>query len=79
LSIVELAVIKHFCKECAMEEPKKNKREFLSIYWKCCSVYSRIYKRPDKGVYEGFCPRCRAPLSVPIGEGGTKQRSFIAE
>lgn len=54
------------------------KKAFLSIYWKCCHVYSRIYKNKSQTAYEGYCPRCRSFVSVPIGSEGTHQRTFIA-
>jgi len=52
---------------------------FISIYWKCCGVYSRIYKDKSGATYEGRCPRCGAFLSVPVGAGGTTRRMFIAD
>ena len=60
-------------------DPQKKARRFLSIYWRCCHVYSRIYPNRAATAYEGNCPRCRSFLQVPIGEGGTQQRSFMAE
>jgi len=66
-----------------MDEKKSNssqeKRPFISIYWKCCNVFSRVYKNSTGDCYEGRCPRCRSLLRVPIGSGGVNQRSFIAE
>lgn len=61
------------------EVQSKRERRFLSIYWKCCHVYSRVYQNKAKTAYEGRCPRCQGFLKVPIGSGGTSQRSFIAE
>jgi hypothetical protein len=60
----------------AAEQP--GPRRWLGIHFACCGVYARIYKHPTKPRYEGHCPRCNAPLSVPIGEGGTPQRFFEA-
>ncbi len=58
---------------------RTQKRPYLSIYWKCCHVFSRIYKDKNQIKYEGFCPNCRAYLTVPIGSEGVSQRTFIAE
>ena len=57
---------------------KDVKQGYLSIYWKCCHVFSRIGKNRKGDAYEGHCPRCRGFLRVAIGEGGTQQRGFIA-
>ena len=52
--------------------------KFLSIWYRCCHVYGRLYKNADATHYEGQCPRCGASLDVPIGEGGTSRRMFEA-
>jgi hypothetical protein len=61
------------------ETLKKEPRPFISIYWRCCHVYTRVYRHRQQPVYEGCCPRCRRRLRVPIGSQGTSQRMFIAE
>lgn len=53
-------------------------RPWLSIYFECCRAYARIYRAPHGRCYQGRCPRCGARLEVPIGPGGTTQRSFFA-
>ena len=59
--------------------PSKAKgQSWLAINWKCCSVYSRIYRNRQQTAYEGRCPKCARPLHVPIGPGGTDQRFFDA-
>lgn len=60
------------------ERAKGDRRPFISIYFRCCHVYQRLYRHPDGNRYEGCCPRCLRKLTVPIGEGGTEQRSFEA-
>lgn len=54
-------------------------RPFLSIYFRCCSVYQRIYKTADGTAYAGCCPRCLKPLRVGIGSDGCAARTFTAQ
>ena len=56
-----------------------SKKRYISIYWKCCHSFSRIYKNKEGSAYEGVCPKCKSALSVPVGDHGTTQRTFIAE
>jgi len=57
---------------------KERGKPFLGIIFRCCQTYGRIYKNADGTAYEGYCPRCRLKIRVPIGVGGTKRRFFIA-
>ncbi|SCA58499.1 Uncharacterized protein AB751O23_AD_00150 [Chlamydiales bacterium SCGC AB-751-O23] len=52
--------------------------KFISIYWKCCHAFSRMYKNKDGSIYQGKCPKCGSYCSVPVGPNGTKQRIFFA-
>ncbi|MBB64763.1 MAG: hypothetical protein CMO81_06835 [Waddliaceae bacterium] len=61
------------------DQEANSKKAFISVYWKCCRTFSRVYKSKDGKTYTGSCPKCRSILSVPIGAGGTTQRTFIAE
>lgn len=54
-------------------------RPWLAVQWKCCSVYSRIYRNKAGTLYEGRCPKCARPVSARIGPGGTTHRFFEAE
>ena len=53
-------------------------RPWLAVRWKCCSVYSRIYRNKAGTMYEGKCPRCGKPVSAQVGPGGTSHRFFEA-
>ena len=53
-------------------------RPWLSVRWRCCSTYSRIYRNAKGDAYEGRCPRCAAPVRAAIGAGGTSSRFFEA-
>ena len=53
-------------------------RPWISVKWRCCSTYSRVYRNRAGTAYEGRCPRCAAPVKVTVGPGGTKNRFFEA-
>ena len=54
-------------------------RPFLSILFRCCGAYARIYKSADGKAYAGHCPKCAKPVRVKIGAGGSNVRFFVAE
>ncbi len=63
------------------EAPKASSfvgRPWLAVRWRCCSVYSRVYRNREGTAYEGRCPRCGAPVRARVGTGGTDQRFFEA-
>lgn len=53
-------------------------RPFLMIWFRCCATYARLQRSVDGSRYLGNCPKCRARLEVPVGEGGTSRRMFEA-
>ena len=53
-------------------------RPWLAVHWKCCHVYSRIYRNRQGTAYDGRCPRCGKPINVRIAPGGTSARFFEA-
>ena len=53
-------------------------RPFLGIRFECCRTYGRIYRNDEMTAYVGNCPKCRARISVPIGNDGTSSRFFSA-
>lgn len=53
-------------------------RRWLSIWFRCCSAYARIYKNAAGTAYEGRCPRCGAAVRARVGDGGTDRRMFEA-
>lgn len=54
------------------------RRPFLGIHFVCCDVYARIYVNRDRSAYAGHCPKCRRPVTVRIGPGGSNARFFQA-
>ncbi len=59
--------------------PARAPRPYLSVQFKCCSVYQRIYRNNDGTAYEGRCPRCTKPVRFLVGHGGTSERFFVVE
>jgi len=55
------------------------RRPWIAIHWRCCHVYSRLYRHRNGTAYAGSCPSCGAPIRVPIGPGGTDHRFFYAQ
>ena len=53
-------------------------RPWISVHWRCCEVYSRIYRNRQGTAYVGYCPRCARPVRVKVGPHGTSTRMFEA-
>ena len=54
-------------------------RSYVGIYFKCCRVYSRVYKSRLGDRYVGFCPKCGAKVQLMIDSGGVDDRFFVAK
>jgi hypothetical protein len=60
-------------------KPDKGPRcRFLSIWFRCCHVYGRLYRNASGTAYEGRCPKCGRKARALIGPDGTDQRMFEA-
>ena len=58
---------------------RKSARPFVSVLFRCCNVYQRIYRSADGSKYEGRCPKCARSIRFLVGEGGTSERFFVVE
>ena len=55
---------------------KGPRTRFLSVMFRCCNNYGRLYMNDEQTRYEGRCPSCGARTSAVIGPGGTDKRIF---
>jgi hypothetical protein len=53
-------------------------RPWLAVYWKCCHLYSRIYRNRAGDGYAGRCPGCGKGARARVGPGGVQSRFFVA-
>ena len=54
-------------------------RPWLSIHWKCCRMYSRIYRNAEGTAYVGQCPKCGRTARATVGPNGVSTRFFQAK
>lgn len=51
-------------------------KKFLSVMFKCCNIYRRIYINKEGTAYSGYCPKCMKRVNIKIGPGGSESRVF---
>lgn len=54
-------------------------RPYIGVFFECCSVYQRVYRRAEQAEYVGRCPRCLRKVRARVGAGGTDARIFHAK
>ncbi len=59
-------------------DASKAEKGWLAVHWRCCHVYSRIYKTRDGLAYAGRCPKCGKAVRAKIAPHGTSARFFEA-
>lgn len=63
------------------EHPSRRRqtgRPFVGIIFRCCGIYSRIYRNREGSAYEGHCPRCGKLVRIQIAPDGVDARFFEA-
>lgn len=58
---------------------KAPSRPYLSVHFKCCGVYCRVYRNAEATAYVGRCPKCTRSVRFLVAEGGSDERFFTVE
>ncbi len=53
-------------------------RPYLSVHFRCCRVYARVYLNARGNAYAGHCPRCCRKIDIRIDPYGVDDRIFEA-
>ena len=74
--IVDIDGLRRNDSEKSGDKSKESGRRFLSVLFRCCNTYGRLYPDAERTRYEGRCPKCGARLEAGIGPGGTNRNVF---
>ncbi len=61
-----------------MEPEASRDRFWVSVHFRCCNVYQRVYFRKGAGETTGRCPRCLREVHFELSEDGDPDRFFSA-
>ena len=53
------------CDDTPELPPQDNKASRIEVFFRCCSVYGKLYLSIDRAHYVGKCPKCMAKLTAP--------------
>ncbi len=62
-----------------MAEPPSQERYWVSVFYRCCHVYQRVYFSQGAQEAQGRCPRCLGEVNFRITEDGDHARFFATE
>ena len=62
-----------------MDDAPGQDRIWVSVYFRCCHVYQRIYFKKGACVTQGRCPRCLKEVEFELSENGEPGRFFSAD
>ena len=70
----------HSVEDCQdMEEDASKNRFWVSVHYRCCNTYQRVYFRKGTRTTSGRCPLCMLEVSFRIAEDAESGRFFTAE
>lgn len=52
---------------------------YISVFFRCCRTYARIYVNAKGTAYAGHCPKCCRKVEILISPDGVEDRIFEAE
>lgn len=58
--------------------PKATARPWLAIHWRCCHVYSRVYRQKNASHYLAQCPCCGRSATIQVAPHGVSTRFLEA-
>lgn len=53
-------------------------RRFISVIYRCCNTYGRLYPDAKRSRFEGRCPKCGTHTEARIGRDGSTRNCFEA-
>lgn len=62
-----------------MTDAAGQKRHWVSVFYRCCNVYQRVYFRRGKVEAHGNCPRCFREVRFRLSQDGDTGRFFTAD
>ena len=54
-------------------------KSYISVLFRCCRAYARIYLNSPGTAYAGHCPKCCRKLELFLAPDGVEDRIFEAE
>ncbi len=62
-----------------MKESPGQNRYWVSVHYRCCNVYQRVYFAKGCCTAHGHCPRCLREVRFRLTEDGDDARFYTAE